>query len=97
LKALLVSFAALEKEQDRTKTLAVVNWLSAADPHIDQEAFAATRHDIPDTGRWILEEPMIKDWTDPCQRLTPIIWLKGKPGAGQLSLLISLHCHRIAL
>ena len=76
------SLTAIELEQNRIKTLAVVNWLSAADAHDDQDAFAAIRHDIPDTGRWILEESKIKDWLDPSQSSVPIIWLNGKPGAG---------------
>src|SRR5213078_3809079 len=74
------SFAALEQEQNRTKTLAVINWLSAADAYIDQDAFAATRHNIPNTGRWILEEPKIKDWLDSSQSLLTTVWLNGKPG-----------------
>jgi hypothetical protein len=76
------SFAALELEQSQAKKLAVVNWLFAADAHDDQDAFVATRHDIPDTGRWILEEPKIKDWLDPSQSSVTIVWLNGKPGAG---------------
>jgi hypothetical protein len=82
------SFAALEEERTHTKTLAVVNWLSAADAGADQVAFSAARHDIPDTGRWILEQPNVKTWLDPSQRSVPTVWLNGKPGAGESGFFI---------
>ena len=77
------SFAALEKEQNRTKTLAVVSWLSAADAHLDHEAFSAARHDIPNTGAWILKESSVQDWLDPTESSVPVFWLNGIPGAGK--------------
>ena len=80
--------AALEKELRRMKIVAVVNWLSAADARDDQDAFNSMRNDIPGTGRWILGEPKIKEWLDPSQSSVPLIWLYGKPGAGQLNLLM---------
>lgn len=76
------SFAALEREQNLAKTLAVVNWLSAADAALDQEEFANKRQYTPDSGRWILKEPKIKDWFDPADSSVPIFWLSGIPGAG---------------
>jgi hypothetical protein len=79
------AFAALEEEQNRAKALAVVNWLSAADASLDQEAFAATRHDLPNTGRWILNEPKVKEWLDPNDLTVPLFWLNGIPGAGTLN------------
>lgn len=77
------SFAALEREQNLAKTRTVINWLSAADASLDQEAFASARQDIPDSGRWILGEPKIKDWLDPKDSSVPIFWLNGIPGAGK--------------
>lgn len=77
-----LSFAALEREQNLTKTLAVVNWLSATDAALDQEDFAGKRQYTHDSGRWILEEPKIKDWFDPADSSVPIFWLSGIPGAG---------------
>jgi len=79
------AFAALEEEQNRAKTLAVVNWLSAADASLDQEAFAATRHDLPDTGRWILNESKVMEWLEPNDLTVPLFWLNGIPGAGTLN------------
>lgn len=81
-----VSFKAFEQEQNHTKTLAVISWLSAADPDIDQATFAATRQDIAETGRWILSEPTVKAWSDLSQTNIPMVWLNGKPGAGKMCL-----------
>ncbi len=76
------SFAALEREQNVAKTLQVVSWLSAADAALDQEEFASKRQYTPDSGRWILQQPKIKDWFDPTNSSVPIFWLSGIPGAG---------------
>jgi len=80
---LQASFSALEREQGRVQTLAVVNWLSAAESSLDQETFAETRLLIPTTGRWILEEEKIKAWLDPKDSSVPVFWLSGIPGAGK--------------
>lgn len=77
------SFAALMQEQNLTNTRAVINWLSAADPKLDQDVCAATRQDIPDTGRWILKGLVVKDWLDPAECSVPVFWLNGIPGAGK--------------
>jgi hypothetical protein len=79
-------FAAIELGQNHTKMLDVIQWLSATDSDTDQEVFTSTRHDIPDTGRWILNETKVKSWLDPNQSSVPIIWLNGKPGAGKPAL-----------
>jgi hypothetical protein len=81
------SFAALEREANLAKTLAVVSWLSAADAALNQEDFAAERQVVPGSGRWILEEPKIKDWLDPADSSVPIFWLNGIPGAGDADYL----------
>jgi len=70
------------------KRIAVINWLSAADADADQVAFSAARQDIPDTGRWILDHLHIKTWLDRTQSTIPIVWLNGKPGAGESFLFI---------
>ena len=83
------SFAALEREANLAKTLAVVNWLSAADAALDQEDFTAKRQIVPDSGRWILEESKVKDWLKPADSSVPIFWLNGIPGAGNAYCLES--------
>jgi len=77
------SFAALEREQNLAKTLAVVNWLFAADIALDHEDFADKRRYTPDSGRWALETRKLKDWFDPANASVPIFWLSGIPGAGK--------------
>ncbi|KAE9372535.1 hypothetical protein N431DRAFT_536388 [Stipitochalara longipes BDJ] len=91
------AFAAFELEQNHMKRIAVINWLSAADADDDQVAFSAARQDIPDTGRWILDQPNIKTWLDPRQDTVPIVWLNGKPGAGKtiLASVLIEECLRI--
>lgn len=85
------SFVALEREQNLAKTLAVVNWLSAADAALDQEDFSAKRQYTADSGRWILEEPRVKEWFDPAGSSVPIFWLSGIPGAGNKTLSSNLY------
>ena len=82
---LQTSLASFEREQNLAKTITVVNWLSAADAALDHEDFAAKRHYVPDSGRWILEEQKIKDWLDPMESSVPIFWINGIPGAGKRS------------
>jgi hypothetical protein len=83
------SFAVLEREANLAKTLAVVNWLSAADAGLDQEDFAGKRQVVPDSGRWILEESKVKNWLEPADSSLPIFWLNGIPGAGNADCLES--------
>jgi hypothetical protein len=80
---LQASFSALEQEQIHTKTLAVISWLSAADSDSDQATFCSARHDVPNTGRWILDVPSIQAWLDTNKTSTPIVWVNGKPGLGE--------------
>ena len=80
-----ISFDVLMKDQNFSKTRMVINWLSAADPQLDQEACVATREDFPGTARWILKHPMVRDWLDPTECSVPSFWLSGIPGAGKLN------------
>jgi hypothetical protein len=66
-----VSFATLEKEANLAKTLAVVNWLFAVDAALDQEDFANKRQIVPESGRWILEEPKVREWLNPADCSIP--------------------------
>jgi hypothetical protein len=84
------AFAAFELEQNHMKRITVINWLSAADADADHVAFSVARQAIPDTGGWILEHPNIKTWLDRIQTTVPMIWLHGKPGAGE-SITFILH------
>jgi hypothetical protein len=77
------SFAILEQNQNHTKKLAVLNWLSATDASLDQEAFSMTRQEVPNSSSWILQEPAIQSWLDPDDSIVPVFWLNGIPGAGE--------------
>jgi hypothetical protein len=91
------SFAALEREANLAKTLAVVNWLAPADAALDQEDFAGKRQVVSGSGRWILEEPKIKDWLDPKDSSVPIFWLNGIPGAGKMECLVFFPIWKLTL
>jgi hypothetical protein len=77
------SFAVIEEVEKKNKLLVVLNWLSSADMILDQEAYLAIRQEYPTTGRWVLENPTIKSWSDPAKDLTPLVWINGIPGAGK--------------
>ncbi|TVY78217.1 C2H2 finger domain transcription factor crzA [Lachnellula suecica] len=75
------SFAAIEEAERDKKYLAVRTWLSSTKATLDQEAAAGMRKDYPNTGRWIFNDPVIKDWMNPSSTLSNIVWMKGIPGA----------------
>jgi hypothetical protein len=79
-----ISFADIEEIGRENQRLAVINWLSSADAHLDQEASAAARRDYPRACRWILEKPEIRAWYDPDDSLVRLVWVNGIPGAGKL-------------
>ena len=86
----MASFAAIEEAERKRQLILVMNWLSAADSILDQEAAASVRRDYPPTGRWILEDPKIKAWCEPSNSVVPIVWINGIPGAGKSGPLNSL-------
>jgi hypothetical protein len=77
------SFDVIEEVEKKNKRLVVLNWLSSADMRLDQEAYVSIQHEHPTTGRWVLENPTIKSWSDPANDLTPLVWINGIPGAGK--------------
>jgi hypothetical protein len=79
------SFAILEEAERKNRYLAVVNWLSATDAILDQEASKAMRSEDPSAGRWVFEESRMKAWMDPANSVVPLLWMNGKPGAGRIS------------
>lgn len=77
------SFAILEEAERKNRHLAVVNWLSATDAVLDQEASTAMRSEDLTAGQWFFEEPMMKAWIDPAKSTLPLLWMNGIPGAGR--------------
>jgi hypothetical protein len=76
------SFATIQETGRKNQHLAVINWLSSTNAHLDQQASATARHNYPGTCRWILEKPEIKIWYDPDDSMVRLVWLNGIPGAG---------------
>lgn len=77
------SLTVLEEAERKNRHLAVVNWLSATDAILDQEASTAMRSEDPTAGRWVFEEPKMKAWVDPAKSAVPLLWMNGIPGAGR--------------
>lgn len=80
-------FNMAEDANRQKRYLDVMNWLSAADSVIDQEAAARVRSEVPSTGQWILQDAKVKAWVDPNSSLIPILWMNGIPGAGMSFIL----------
>jgi hypothetical protein len=71
-----------QAEDAKLQHLAVVSWLSAADSASDHEDSLAVQEKDPDSGRWLLEQHLIKDWVNLHRSSEPVLWINGKPGAG---------------
>ena len=78
------AFDEFEKAETDRRRVALEGKLQPANSIIDQEMAADTRREYPNTGRWILERPLMKDWIKPENESTSILWLSGIPGAGEL-------------
>ena len=48
----------------------------------DHEGTLKTRQDYPESGKWILRHPYLKDWMDLTCTNIPVLWVNGIPGAG---------------
>jgi hypothetical protein len=71
-----------ESEMDR-KYREVLQWFSAADStKDDQDKFTSTRREFPGSGDWILKKEKVRNWQDADTPTSSILWLNGKPGAG---------------
>ena len=81
------SFAMLEEAERKKRQVVVVNWLSATDAILDQEASKAMRNEYPMAGRWVFEDPKMKTWVDPGKSVAPLLWMNGIPGAGKQRLV----------
>ena len=73
-----------QSEMDR-KYLEVLQWFSATDTtKSDQELYTRTRREYPGTGDWILKNEKVRNWQEDDTPTSSILWLNGKPGAGNL-------------
>lgn len=78
-----------ELESRVTQLAAVLAWLSLEnDPHCGQSDQDGIYDQLlsdccPGTTEWIVAHPQMKSWLKK-DRDQPLLWLKGKPGAGKL-------------
>lgn len=71
----------IEQERQASQTREAVAWFGASE---DQEDYY-TKYSRPcdgTKGHWALEKPIIISWLDQ-SRDNPVLWLNGKPGAGE--------------
>ncbi|KAH8594339.1 hypothetical protein B0O99DRAFT_574078 [Bisporella sp. PMI_857] len=85
-------FDMIEDDRRRRRHLDVINWLSAVDPRLDQEAARAIWQEYPASGQWLLVNEKMKAWMDSNSSLIPMLWMNGIPGAGK-TILTSLIVH----
>lgn len=70
-------------EQTLRRIRDVLNWLRPTNVDVDQAALVKARADYPDTGQWLFENTLFKEWFDPrYPTIPPLLWLNGIPGAG---------------
>ena len=73
----------MTEDNRRMRTqLDVINWISAVDSILDQEAAMAIRQDHPTSGQWLLDDKKMRAWMDPSSSLIQFLWMNGIPGAG---------------
>ncbi|KAI1170611.1 hypothetical protein F4777DRAFT_568638 [Nemania sp. FL0916] len=64
----------------------VLQWLAPFDCWPDHYKHRQTRSICTNPGTWLLDEPQLKEWMDPESIQTPLLWLRGIPGAGKTIL-----------
>ena len=78
----------METEERQNKYIAVMEWIAGAPTNMDHESACEARKEDPSSGRWILTKPVFKIWKEADTPGSSILWLKGMPGAGTLTLLL---------
>ena len=77
----------MERERMASQTRAAITWFGANEGQENIYAKISRACDGSDN-HWILKEPTIVSWLDQGARDHSVIWLNGKPGAGE-----SRHSH----
>jgi hypothetical protein len=76
-------FEKQEKEWKHAKLNAALSWLGFGSHFVDPKLDTLIRDCSPGSCEWLMQHPKIEPWLqdqDPCS----IVWLHGKPGAGEL-------------
>lgn len=69
------------QESQRLRDL--YSWMQSPNVENDQSQFTMIRSRVPDSGRWILDNPSLKDWLHPKFPTIPaLLWVNEIPGAG---------------
>lgn len=71
-----------KKKDIYQKRQAVNSWLSPPKIESIHERHIRARSQHLESGRWLLEKSLFQNWFDPVYCITTVLWLKGKPGAG---------------
>lgn len=50
----------------------VLRWLNSSDNKITYEAACATRQTYPDSGKWLLRDPKVKEWKTETVPVNPV-------------------------
>ena len=79
------SFEEIAKAERLRRYLAVTEKIHPPNTLSDQEETAEIRQDYPDSGKWILKHPYLREWMDLTRPNVPVLWVNGIPGAGILS------------
>lgn len=76
------NFRELKLAEERQCRSAVFQWLSSPNVQDAHERCLEARSWNPKSGHWILAENSFQEWFDPLYCSTPLLWINGKPGAG---------------
>jgi hypothetical protein len=69
--------------ESKRRLIEITRKLSPANCNVDHEYAAKKRKKYPNTGKWLLCEREFKLWANIQVPATPLLWLKGIPGAGK--------------
>lgn len=71
-----------QEQESTNRRLAVNAWLSPVDSVSDHDDALAVQQGDSDSGRWLLQQDLVREWSNPNSRSEPLLWINGKPGAG---------------
>ena len=77
------NFRELRLSEERRRNMAVFQWLSSPDVQAAHERCLEARAWNPKSGHWVLADTSFQEWVDPLFCSTPLLWINGKPGAGE--------------
>ena len=79
-----ISFEEIAKAKRLRRSLAVTEKIRPPNSLADHEGALEIRLEYPESGKWILRHPYLKDWMDLTCTNVPVLWINGIPGAGTL-------------